>query len=346
MKLSLCIATFRRAGFIGDTLASIGPQLTEGVEVVVLDGASPDDTQAVVAAAAARWPAIRYVRAATNSGVDADYDLAVQHARGDWVWLCADDDLLAPGAVPTVLAELARSDPDLLVVDAEIRDKSLSHVFEAHRLKVDRRRNYGPDENDAFLHDAGNALSFIGGTIIRRSAWNGRDRESYYGSLFIHVGVALQSPALVRRVILPESLVRIRIGNANWTARSFEIWMFLWPQLIWGFPGYGDPARAAVTARRPYRQLARLLIFRARGSFGRAEYTRFLRSQSLGPRRLPVWIIAQLPGRLVHVMTVLLLALLGYGRGSMMYEINRNSRFANPVSTAIARCFGLSRATA
>lgn len=340
IRLSLCIATFRRAAFIGETLASIGEQLVDGVEVVVLDGASPDDTAAVVGAAAVRWPAIRYFRAETNSGVDADYDLAVGHARGDWVWLCADDDLLAPGAIATVLAELARSDPDLLVVDAEIRDRDVARRFEPGRLKFRDRREYSPADNDRFMTDAGNALSFIGGTVIRRAAWLTRDRARFYGSLFIHVGVVFQSPALPRRVVLPQPLVRIRIGNAMWTARTFEIWFLLWPRLIWSFPDYGDAAKAAVIAREPWRQASRLLLFRARGGYGAAEYRRFVRPVMGGAGRVLALAVAAVPGRLAHVVTVCGLSAFGRGRGSMMYELLRTSAFSNPLSRAVARLTG------
>ena len=82
IRLSICIATFKRADMIGETLDSIVSQLEDGVEVVVLDGASPDNTADVVAAYTARYPAVRYVRESTNSGIDADFDKAVGHARG------------------------------------------------------------------------------------------------------------------------------------------------------------------------------------------------------------------------------------------------------------------------
>ena len=46
--LSICIATYNRANFIGETLDSIILQLTEDVEVVIVDGASTDNTREVV----------------------------------------------------------------------------------------------------------------------------------------------------------------------------------------------------------------------------------------------------------------------------------------------------------
>ena len=46
--LSICIATYNRASYIGETLDSIIPQLDDDVELLVVDGASTDNTEDVV----------------------------------------------------------------------------------------------------------------------------------------------------------------------------------------------------------------------------------------------------------------------------------------------------------
>src|SRR3990172_8001177 len=101
-KLSVCIATFKRATFIGETLESILGQVEPGVEVVVVDGASPDDTEEVVRRLAVAHSGLRYHREPVNSGVDADYDKAVGYAQGEYCWLMTDDDVLVPGAIARV----------------------------------------------------------------------------------------------------------------------------------------------------------------------------------------------------------------------------------------------------
>src|SRR5689334_19512095 len=113
-RLSICIATYGRGKFIGETLDSILGQWQPGVEIVVVDGASPDDTPEVMAQYALRHPGIAYYRESENSGVDRDYDKAVGYARGDYCWLMPDDDLLRPGAIQSLLDHLDR-DLDLVV---------------------------------------------------------------------------------------------------------------------------------------------------------------------------------------------------------------------------------------
>lgn len=98
-KLSICIATFNRGAFISETLDSILGQIESGIEIVVVDGASPDNTMEVMTAYVQRHQEVKYFREAENSGVDADFDKAVGYARGEYCWLMTDDDLLKPGAL-------------------------------------------------------------------------------------------------------------------------------------------------------------------------------------------------------------------------------------------------------
>lgn len=339
MKLSICLATYKRAPWIAQTLASILPQLNADVELIIVDGASPDNTEEVVRAAVGNHASVRYIREQTNSGVDQDFDKAVGYATGRHCWLFADDDLILPGAVERVLAELERSDPDVLVVDAEVRDRDLNRLLERSRMPFSGTRIYGPEDGDALLADTGNALSFIGCAIVRRSWWLSRDRAAYYGTLFVHVGTIFQRPSWQRAVAVAEPLVSIRLGNAMWTGRAFEIWMFLWPELIWGLAGYSPAAKAAVTPREPWRNAAKLLLARGGGGLGRVEYSRFA-SRLTAPSRWLAAALLAVPGVAAHLIAITLLGARGLGAGSGMYNLVATSPHATHISRRIARKFG------
>lgn len=336
MRLSLCLVTFKRADYIGETLDTILPQLVEGVELVIVDGASPDDTEEVVRRHVGDHPRVRYVREQENSGVDADYDKSVGYAAGEHCWLVADDDLIVPDAVARVLDVLAEEDPDLLVVDAEVRDRSLANVLDERRLPLTGLRRYGPADGDALMADAGNGLSFIGCTVVRRSMWMERERRPYFGSLFIHVGVIFQRP-LAKAVVLGEPLVHIRLGNAMWSARSFEIWMFKWPDLIWSFDGFSDAAKAAVVPREPWRKPLRLFLYRANGAYDLAAYRRFFAARSAGAWRVLLALAAIVPGRLANLLAAGLLSLRGQGRSSGSYNLLACSPYATRLSRGVVR---------
>src|SRR2546425_400508 len=61
-RLSICIPTYNFGAFIGDTLESVLPQVVEGIEVVILDGGSSDNTTEIVESFQPRFPSLRYHR--------------------------------------------------------------------------------------------------------------------------------------------------------------------------------------------------------------------------------------------------------------------------------------------
>jgi glycosyltransferase involved in cell wall biosynthesis len=278
IQLSICIATFNRAGFILETLDGIAAQVTDEVEIVIVDGASTDNTEEVVRKVAARCLQLRYIRLDKKGGVDQDYCRAVQEARGEYVWLFTDDDILKPGAVAAVV-EATRKRYSLILVNAEVRNADLSVCLQPNRLGFDRDRTYSTSvaDRDSLFADTGSYLSFIGGVVMRRELWNQRDSAKYFGTLFVHVGVIFQQFLPGEALAMGNPWIIIRYGNAQWTARSFEIWMFKWPELIWSFPHYSDAAKQRVEFREPWRRWSRLLLMRATGHYTFKDYETWLK---------------------------------------------------------------------
>lgn len=339
VKLSLCIATLNRARFIGETLDSILNQMEDGVQLVVVDGASSDNTAEVMAQYCAGHPQIVYRRESTNSGVDADYDKAVGYATGEYCWLMTDDDLLKPGAVRRVLAAIA-GNPDLIVVNAEVRSADLSEVMEKRRLDVSIDVHYTTADKEQFLKDTGAYLSFIGCVVVKRDRWMSRDRSTYYGSLFIHVGVIFQKPSLDNVVVISDPLIKIRYGNAMWTARGFEIWMFKWPQLVWSFPEYSDDAKRAVCREQPWRSAKALFHHRAMGSYSISEFLKFWPGVNRKLENPAAWLISQFPAPAANFIMVFYFSLKAKTSGMALYDL-LHSRHATRASFKLAEVFGV-----
>jgi abequosyltransferase len=297
--LSLCISTLNRADWIGETLDKILPQIAANVELVIVDGGSTDGSEALISRYAARNSRIKYRREESNSGVDADFDKAVVYANGEYCWLMSDDDIIVPHAIAAVLAALD-SRPDVVVVNAEIRDKALSTVLKARQLEIEQDCDYGASDHERFFADVGSYLSFIGAVVVRREWWMSRERAAYFGTLFVHVGVIFQQPAPARVKVIAEPLVRIRYGNAQWTARAFEIWISGWPGLVWSFTHFSEQARRNVSPQYPAAALKTLLWYRAIGAYGPAQLVglasvkgrpRHVHALATVAARLPVWVV-------------------------------------------------------
>ena len=334
--LSICIATYNRCAYIGQTLEAVLNQLPAGVEVVIVDGGSSDNTAQVIEPVARQIHAVRYFREATNSGVDRDFDKAVCYARGEYCWLMSDDDVLVPGAVARVIEQLEPS-LDLLVVNSRICNADLSVELSPRALAITSDRRYDAESANAFLSEIGDYLSYIGGVVIRQGLWLARERQRYFGSEFIHIGVIFQAPLSCIK-ILADPLIVIRYGNATWSARGFEIWMFKWPSLIWSFSGLSDTAKKRVVAREPWRRWRRLTFYRAIGAYSYAEYRKFFIDQ--GRTGLLPLIIALLPAVAVNALTVLYWFLVNRNARAGIYDLAR-SRNARALTRLIARRLGI-----
>jgi abequosyltransferase len=320
MKLSICIATLNRAAFIAQSLDAILAQLTPDVELVIVDGASTDGTAELLAGYVHHNPGIVYRRESENLGVDRDFDKAVHYAGGDYCWLMSDDDLLVPGAVETVLSQLA-DEPDLVIVNAEIRTRDLSTILKGNQLELAADVDYAGGDQERLFAVAGSYLSFIGAVVIRRAAWLAREREPYFGSQFIHMGVIFQTPPLAHSRIIAQPLVRIRYGNASWSARGFDIWVRKWPKLIWSFTQFSDAVKARVTARFPACSIKTLLWYRALGAYGQPEYA-ILR---IGEPHHPLaGVVAALPARAANALVAMYLFVRRHADARvMLYDLVR-----------------------
>ena len=337
-RLSICIATFRRGRFIGETLDSVFSQLEPGVEVVVVDGCSPDDTEQVMAAYVARHPQLRYVREAINSGVDGDYDKAVGYARGDYCWLMTDDDLLADGAIRRVLEALA-SGPDLLVVNSRVESEDFSRELSPRLLQAREDRDFDAARFGEFFAFAGKYLSFIGAVVIRRATWLERSRDPYFGTLFIHFGVIFQDPGLASVRVLAEPLIRLRYGNSMWTPRALDIWLYKWPRLVWSFPRFTPEQRAAVSRQHPWQQARKVFMYRALGAYGLEQYREHFRTGVPFAGRMLLLAIALVPGRVANALSAGW-CLVAREKGRMsMYDLV-HSRLSNPVTRLAAKVGG------
>jgi len=173
------------------------------------------------------------------------------------------------------------------------------------RVKLTADQTYDPTESgqNQLMADVGDYLSFIGAVVVDRTLWQQRDKDSFFGTEFIHMGVIFQAPLPREAKLLVHPWLVIRYGNAQWISRHFEIWMLNWPTLVWSSPSVADWAKSQVVPREPWRDWRRLLLDRAMGRFGMAEYSRrqslFHRSKFLS---LAASIIARFPIRPLNTL--------------------------------------------
>lgn len=112
MKLTIAIPTFDRYEALKHTLKIIVPQLCEGVELVVLDNASPRPVEPLVLDLARQHDVehcVRPIRNPYNIGANANILRCFEVAQGEWVWVLGDDDSPKANAVSLILSALAQN---------------------------------------------------------------------------------------------------------------------------------------------------------------------------------------------------------------------------------------------
>jgi abequosyltransferase len=225
-RLSICIPTYNFGAYIGETLASIVPQLVEGVEVVILDGGSTDDTPEVVRSF--DHPAISYHRQHERGGIDRDMARTVALGRGEYCWIFCSDDVMKPGAIQTVLGcidsgcDLYLTGMTLCGIDMEpVRDHRVARIS-ADR-EFDLSSENGRAEYFALAETTTAFFSFAGSLIVRKRSWEaaGPD-ESFYGSLWAHVAqIFRMMPNGLRLHYIARPLLFKRTGNDSFMDSGF-----------------------------------------------------------------------------------------------------------------------------
>lgn len=193
-RLSICIPTYNFGEFIGETLDSIVCQATDETEIVIVDGASTDNTGQIVQEFQRRFSRIRYHRREVNMGVDKDLAKAVELAQGDYCWLMSSDDVLLPESVKRISDEI-RLGYAVYLGDRIDCDRDLNPVREKRWFSKSTHSQVFDLSSEAgllaYLNEArslGALFSYISTIVFARQGWNAiAYDETLIGTHYAHV---------------------------------------------------------------------------------------------------------------------------------------------------------------
>jgi glycosyltransferase involved in cell wall biosynthesis len=179
--LSILLPVFNVGAALDDCLAAILDQGMAGLELVLVDDASPGDDAARIEAWRARHPdVLRVVRHASNQGVAAARNTLLAEARGTYLWFVDPDDVMEPGALASLKAIVDESRPDLVTCDFRTFSDGpptgggvpAAAVRRAHVRTFEGRSNVlsdGREDLVAGLFRTGQLHPWT--KIVRREAW-------------------------------------------------------------------------------------------------------------------------------------------------------------------------------
>ena len=320
IKLSICIPTYNRAAFLAETLDNVLAQVTDEVEVIVSDNASPDDTGDVVRTRQARFPRLTYFRQPENLGPDRNYLQSVALAQGEWCWLLGDDDLLEEGAIPYLLEHYLHGPRplDFLLLLVTAYDARMHTVIERSADVLGVTEDIYTRDVPAFFTRFFQE-SYLSIFVVRRAKWNAVDHEKYVGTGLTYLGITyeyLEADSPVMLVAKP--LVKYRSMNVSWSANTLEIVLRHQRYVLDTLPARYDavkPAAYAVYEKRTPVTLKMLCFLRSEGSYDRHRYRDLVAGyfQARPLHRLAARLIASAPAGLMRAVR-LLYQTLKYGR--------------------------------
>lgn len=250
LSLSIGLPTYNRAEHLEQMLASLVPQLDQRCELLIADDASSDATAEVIGRYAAGCSNISWRRNPRNLGLDRNSLGLVERARGDYFWLCADDDIVLPGALEKIHRALQRGPFSVLSLN--------TYVFRGGDYRRIYSRWAGPrprglerfERCDDHLRRLSFRLSFAPSNIIAGRAARAalaepglRDfiGQGAYGFAYFYVVLA------VLRGARPSALLREVCIAQRWVDQgrtSLLTFGYTLPRLLEAFAGQGYSRRA------------------------------------------------------------------------------------------------------
>ena len=111
--LTIAIPTYNRPDSIKCQINALVPQLTECIEVLIIDNFSSIPVREILSDK--EREGIRIIRNNRNIGADANIAKCFDECKTKWLWTLSDDDLVMPDAVHNVLQTIHQYDNALFI---------------------------------------------------------------------------------------------------------------------------------------------------------------------------------------------------------------------------------------
>jgi glycosyltransferase involved in cell wall biosynthesis len=170
--LSIAIPTHNGAETIVETLDSIVCQIGKGIEIIISDNASTDNTKNIIANYQIQYPAIRYHRNEFNVGGEKNINLAIERATAKFVWILGDDDKIQKGGIAKileVLSENINNDIAFIFVNLSIWSRDFKECYNKKYLSLDE--DLIIKDPNIFLELLGAYAAYTPCLVMNKNVW-------------------------------------------------------------------------------------------------------------------------------------------------------------------------------
>ena len=182
--LTIAIPTYNRAAWLQLCLEQLLPQLSavgKLVELTIYDNASPDHTQDVVQQFIAQGLPLSYFRNAENIGSDRNIAQCFNLAKGRYVLILGDDDVILGGALQKMVTLMESGNYGAIFVNAYGYN---SNFRNEHPIQFTKKNTFFRDANE-FIEKCFVRATFISSLIINKSNCQGLDANDFVGTSLV-----------------------------------------------------------------------------------------------------------------------------------------------------------------
>ena len=174
--LSILIPVYKVQDYLEACAHSILTQTGNGIEVIFLDDASPDECSKILSELLIQYPEqIRTLKNDNNQGISAVRNTLLREARGDYIWFVDSDDLVEKGVIESLKKITDCHSPDLIMFDFKSFDSKSKIQHRSYKNHVSTF--FGPSQ--VLSEDQNKLLTGLFKTgqfhpwskVIRKACW-------------------------------------------------------------------------------------------------------------------------------------------------------------------------------
>ncbi|MEL5992035.1 glycosyltransferase family 2 protein [Microbacterium phosphatis] len=232
--LSVVVPAYNNARTLAETLRSILDQDVAGMEVIVADHASADDTLEVMRSFADD-PRVTLLETEAGGGAGRNWNRVTEAARGTYLKLVCGDDVLRPGVLARQVELLDTTGAVMTACRRDLIDASGAVLLPAWGLRGLGRRMPGAEAVRRAVRAGSNLFGEPASVMMRRDVlsrtggWN--DRFSYFIDQSTYTRVLFEGDFVPD----PEVGATFRMSDAQWSvalasrqaaeAREYHAWV-------------------------------------------------------------------------------------------------------------------------
>ena len=238
--ISIVIPSNNRTELLDEAILSIitEPSWNSECELCISDNSNGNGTENLIRNKYSGSPQIFYRRSLDAPSLDENVNMAISMARGKYVWIFGDDDLIVENFLAELITYLKNSSPDIVILNScSFQEQG---QVEAARLALDSPKVYGPDGDNLFLADQGAYITYVPCIVIRKNLWEKFFRPEKIGTFFAHIDTVFRSKIGHTAHYLPSPAIKMRLHMQTWQAKHFEIWNIYFPEVIWKLDNYSS----------------------------------------------------------------------------------------------------------